>query len=141
MWDYERLILQNFPEVFKVKAINHTKFIGTLKDYSEIKPGHVTLIIVSNVKNKNAVDPLRPKTSLTKLTDIENFIKKICPPCISIFVKNPLYESVRVAFKVKFRQGVDSGFFLKKLNEELRFFLSPWASDCSRDIVFWWKNS
>ena len=136
MWDYERLILQAFPEVYKVKCINHTKFIGTLTDYSELKPGHVTILIVSNVQNKNAVDPLRPKTSLILLTEIEQFIKKIAPPCIQLFVKNPIYESVAVNFKVKFRPGIDKGFFLKKLNEEIRFFLSPWASDCAKDIVF-----
>lgn len=136
MWDYERLVLQQFPEVYKVKAVNHTRFSGTLTNYSEIKPGHVTLIVISNVQNKNAVDPLRPKTSLSLLSAIDSYLAGIRPPCIHLHVKNPLYESIRVAFEVKFKAGVDSGFFEQKLNEEIRFFLSPWASECPKDIAF-----
>ena len=136
IWDYERLILNRYSSVYKVKCVNHTGFVGTNKSYSELAPGHVTLIIVSNVQNKNAIDPLRPKTSVATLEEIDQFIRTINPPCINIHVRNPVYEEIQVEFKVKLHSGVDAGYFQQKLETEIRSFLSPWASDCISDIRF-----
>ncbi|MEJ2596084.1 MAG: baseplate J/gp47 family protein, partial [bacterium] len=135
IFDYEKIILQQFPSVYKVKCANHTRFEGTLTNYSEIAPGHVTLIIVSNVQNKNAVDPLRPKTSLATLDEIYEYIVLLDSMSATIHVKNPIYEEVRVKFNVKFLEA-DIGYYQAKLEEEIKGFLSPWASGCSTDIVF-----
>lgn len=135
IWDYERLVLQNFPSVYKVKCVNHTIFEGTLTNYSEVAPGHVTLIVVSNVQNKNAVDPLRPKTSLSTLDNIYDFITKINPQCATVHVNDPICEEVRLKFNVKFLKE-DLTFYKLKLEQELKDFLSPWASSCAADIVF-----
>jgi hypothetical protein len=135
IWDYERIILQNFPSVYKVKCVNHTRFEGTLTNYSEVAPGHTTIIVVSNVQNKNAVDPLRPKTSLSTLDDINDFIILLNPMCATVHVKNPIYEEVRVKFNVKFLKD-DLGYYQLKLEQEIKDFLSPWASSCASDIVF-----
>lgn len=135
IWDYEHLILQKFPSVYKVKCINHTKYEGTLENYSEMQPGHVTLIVVSNVQNKNAVDPLRPMTSLSMLDNIESYITELNPICAVLHVKNPFYEEVSVSFKVKFLAD-DFGYYRNKLEQEIKEFLSPWASGCSTDITF-----
>lgn len=136
IWDYEHLVLEKFPKVYKAKCINHTRFDGTLTDYSETAPGHVTLVIIANVQNKNAVDPLRPLASLDQLSEIYDFLDKIKPPCAMLHVKNPIYEEVKVDFNVKFHQGIDSGYYTSKLREEIKHFLSPWASECATDIVF-----
>ncbi len=136
IWDYEHLILEKFPKVYKVKCINHTLFDGTITNYSETAPGHVSLVIIANVQNKNAVDPLRPRASLDQLSEIGSFIEAIKPPCVMLHVKNPLYEEIKVDFQVKFHQGVDVGYHLSKLQEDIKYFLSPWASNCATDIVF-----
>ena len=39
-------------------------------------------------------------------------------------------------FKVGFYEGKDPGYYSKVLNEELVQFLSPWAFDSSREIIF-----
>ncbi len=135
IWDYERIILQAFPSAYKVKCANHTRFEGTLTNYSEIAPGHTTLIVVSNVQNKNAVDPLRPKTSLATLDEIYDFITGINSMSATLHVKNPIYEEVRVKFKVKFLEA-DTGYYQAKLEQEIKDFLSPWASACPTDITF-----
>lgn len=135
IWDYERLILQKFPSVYKVKCVNHTLFEGTLLNYSEVAPGHVTLIVVSNVQNKNAVDPLRPKTSLAILDNIRDFITEVNPLYATVHVKNPIYEEVKLKFNVKFLKD-DLSYYKVKLEQELKHFLSPWASDCASEIEF-----
>lgn len=136
IWDYEHLVLEKFAKVYKVKCINHTRFDGTITNYSENAPGNVSLVIIANVQNKNAVDPLRPLASLDQLSEIASFLDEIKPPCAVLHVKNPIYEEVKVDFKVKFRKNVDVGYHLTKLKEEIKHFLSPWASDCATDIVF-----
>lgn len=136
IWDYERIILQNFSSVYKVKCLNHTSYKGIFSSINEASPGHVSLIIVSNIRNKNAVDPLKPRTSLVTLEDIDKFIKKIQSPYIKLHVNNPLFEEVRVKFNVKFHEGFDKGIYRVKLEETLIKFLSPWAYETGSDIVF-----
>ena len=136
IWDYEKIILQNFPSVYKVKCLNHTRFEGTSTSINEAAPGNVSLVVVSNIRNKNAVDPLKPRTSLVTLDDIKNFIKKIQSPYINLHVYNPLFEEVQVKFNVRFYSGFDKGIYSVKLNEALIKFLSPWAYATGLDIVF-----
>lgn len=136
IWDYERIILQNFPSVYKVKCLNHTRFEGKSTSINEASPGNVSLVVVSNIRNKNAVDPLKPRTSLVTLDDIKTFISKIQSPYINLHVYNPLFEEIRVKFNVRFHSGFDKGIYLVKLNEALIKFLSPWAYATGSDIVF-----
>lgn len=136
IWDYEHIILQNFPSVYKVKCLNHTNYTGTFSSINEASPCHVSLIIVSNIRNKNGVDPLKPRTSLVMLYDIDEFIDGIRSPYINVHVHNPLFEEVKVKFNVKFYEGIDSGIYEKKLEESIVQFLSPWAYETGSDIVF-----
>jgi hypothetical protein len=47
-----------------------------------------------------------------------------------------VYEQVIVSFKVKFYTGTDKGFFMKKLNDEIVHYLTPWAFDENADVSF-----
>jgi hypothetical protein len=94
------------------------------------------LIIVSNIRNKNAVDPLKPRTSLVTLEDISAFVGELRSPYIKLHVYNPLFEEVKVKFNVKFHVGFDKGIYQVKLEEALIKFLSPWAYETGSDIVF-----
>ncbi|MBK6282383.1 MAG: baseplate J/gp47 family protein [Draconibacterium sp.] len=38
IWDYEHIILQNFPSVYKVKCLNHTRYEGTATSINEAAP-------------------------------------------------------------------------------------------------------
>ncbi len=136
IWDYERLVLQQFPSIYKVKCLNHTYFKGTTDNYSEIAPGHVSLIMVSDMINKNAVDPLKPRTSLIMLAEIEDYLNKIKNENVRLHVSNPLYEEIKVSFYVRFREGTDSGYYQEVLNQEIKSFLSPWAFRNTPDVVF-----
>ena len=51
-------------------------------------------------------------------------------------MRNPVYEQVMVFFRVKFHHGVDRGYHLKKLNEEIVHFLTPWAFDADAEVKF-----
>ena len=133
IWDYEHLVLQEFPSIYKVKCINHSTYIS---DVSEFAPGYVSVIVIPSLLNKNAVDPLEPRASIATLTGIQKFLKKK----ISAFayenleVLNPLYEKIKVDFKVKFFS--DFNYYKKVLEEDIIEFLSPWVTGKETEITF-----
>jgi hypothetical protein len=130
IWDYERLVLEKFPSIYKVKCINHTGVD------SELCPGSVTVIPISNLRNKNAVNLLEPKTSANTLDEIHKYLSKYISPFVTLGVENPVYEKIQTKFNVKFYTGIDKGMYLQKLKEDIVKFLSPWAFDEGYDIAF-----
>lgn len=136
IWDYERIALEAFPSIYKAKCLNHTRFLGKIESFNQVAPGHTTVIVVSNVQNKNSVNLIQPKASLNLLTEIQDYLDQYNPPGTELHVQNPIYEQIQVNFKVKFRPGFDLGFYKRKLEDEIKAFLSPWAYDQSPDIVF-----
>jgi hypothetical protein len=136
LWDYEHLVLEKFPEVYQVKCLNHTSYDGDLTKYKALAPRNVTLAIISNVQNKNAVDPLRPKASVAQLESIRDFITKIYPPGVFLHVVNPVFEELQVKTKVKFHSWADKNFYARKLEDDLKAFLSPWAFEAEFNWTF-----
>ena len=135
LWDYEHLVLQEFPEVYKVKCLNHSVLPADCAcDF--VKPGNVTLIVVPDVRNKNQFSPLEPKVSLDLITRIEDYLKELCSFFVTPQVKNPLYEQVKLQFKIRFTTEGDFGFYADVLNNDLIRYLTPWAYSSSADIVF-----
>ncbi|MEL6538697.1 MAG: baseplate J/gp47 family protein, partial [Bacteroidota bacterium] len=139
IWDFERLVLQHFPSVYKVKCLNHTS------PDSERAPGHVTLVIVSNLRNQNGVDLLKPTTSSSKLAAIKDLCLSLSNPFLNrpggkekLHVSDPSYEQIKVEFKVKFHEipGLDANAERENLNEAIKRYLSPWAYTEGVDILF-----
>lgn len=130
IFDYERLVLEEFPEVYKVKCLNHAR------EGSEHAPGHVRLVVVPDLRNQNAVDPLRPQFSLGKLDLIAQWLRRIASDFATIDVSNPSYEAVRADFAVRFQAGRDRGLYTRQLQQDLIRFLSPWLYDDAADLTF-----
>lgn len=130
LWDFERLILDAFPEIFKVKCLTHTD------ETTDLAPGTVSAVVVPDLINKNAVDRLQPKVNLITLQSIEAYINQYIPLFVSFNAENPVYEQLFVDFKVGFLTGKDAGYYGNLLNEELKRFLSPWAYEEGQDITF-----
>jgi hypothetical protein len=125
LWDYEHLILEAFPQIYKVKCLNHTLY--KKDEYKELAAGHVTIVTIPNQQFHNLRDPLRPYTSLALLGEIEAYAKTRRPCFAELHVCNPIFEEVWTEFKVCFYAGFDQTFYAKKLQEEITRFLSPWA--------------
>ncbi|MBW7956866.1 MAG: baseplate J/gp47 family protein [Deltaproteobacteria bacterium] len=142
MWDYERLILEAFPQIHRVKCLNHTRYEPDESGagiYNELAPGHVTIITVPDQRFQYLRDPLRPFTSLKLLDEIAFFLKKRLSCFIKphrIHVRNPEFEELEVSCKVKFREGLDEGFHLSKIQDDVIRYLSPWAYRDGSDLLF-----
>jgi hypothetical protein len=131
LWDYEHLILDAFPQIYKVKCLNHTRFETNASGtgvYRELAPGNVTIIPVVRITDTNHYDPLKPYTSLAVLKNIESYLQKRCSGFTKLHVRNPQFEEVRVEFKVRLFDGLDETHAIQQLKLSLTRFLSPWAS-------------
>ena len=127
LWDYEQLVLEAFPQIYRVKCLNHTHYEPGSGIYKELAPGHVTVITIPNLQVQQQRDPLKPYTSLGLLTEIETFLTSRLSCFVKLHVKNPTFEGVRVNFRVKFYDGFDETFYIVRLQESITRFLSPWA--------------
>ncbi|QNF34715.1 hypothetical protein HUW51_19005 [Adhaeribacter swui] len=130
-WDFERLVLDHFPAVYKVKCLNNY-YNG------QFVTGHVTVVPVSDLRNRNyyGSNLLFPKLSYIDLRAIEKKLSAHASPFVKIHALNPQLDQILIRCKVKFYTGVDQGFYLQRLNEELIQFLTPWASTDSESLVF-----
>jgi len=130
IWDYEHLILQEFPEIFKVLCLKHTK------GDSFLSPGNVTVVVIPDIINKNVFDILQPRVSKATLNKVQEYINELNSMHVDAQVINPDYEEITVSLNVKFHKGFDESFYSKELNLDIRKFLSPWAFDSTKNIVF-----
>lgn len=138
-WDHERLVLENFPSIYKVKCISHTLNVtGANECYHELAPGNICVIVVSNLRNQNQVDPLKPSTSINTRKEIKSFLGKRASMFARIDVFDPAYQAIQVKSKVQYLPEFqkDKGYYDKVLIEDIKKFLSPWAYDEGADIVF-----
>ncbi len=130
LWDYERLILDAFPQIYKAKCLNHTCYEPSESGvgiYRELAPGHVTLVTIPNLQLKNLRDPLRPYTSLSLLQEIGAFLENRISCFAKLHVKNPQFEEVRSTFKLRLLDGFDETYYTNLLQQAITRFLSPWA--------------
>ncbi len=130
IWDYEHLILHEFPEMHKIKCLSHTSH------NAYYAPGNVTIIPIQDITHQNSINPLEPKTSSLNLNKISNFLKRYISPFVEVNIENPRYEKLIAHFKVAFFPDYDAGYYGHLLNDEIKKYLSPWAFEQGEDIVF-----
>ncbi len=138
IWDYERIVLDKFPSVYKVKCLNHTSNIlhdGT-SDYFEINPGFVSLFVIPDIRNQDSFDPLKPRASRQLLSEIKEHVRSLTSLHVHFDACNPDYETVKLDFRVKFHEGYDANAYLNILNDDLVRHLSPWAFGEHSEIHF-----
>lgn len=129
LWDYERLVLEQFPSIFKAKCIPWNPAQGT------DAIGTVKLVVIPNVRGLSSANPFAPKVPANLLSEVQSFLADKCPPQAAIQVCNAHYVPVKVRMGVRFLPGLDEGFYKIQLNEDLCRFLSPWAFGDGSDIA------
>nr|VFJ43043.1 MAG: Baseplate J-like protein [Candidatus Kentron sp. DK] len=125
LWDYEHLILERFPEIYKVKC---------LPAGSE-EPGAVRVVIIPDIRNRLPFNPFEPKAPTDLMADIQSWLADKVPAFADVTVKNARYVAVKTRFGVRFRAGYNAGYYRQVLNDDLNRFLSPWAYTEGGDVV------
>ena len=147
-WDYERLVLEKFPQLYKVKCLRADALLAAadapampapLDDaaslHSLIEPGRIDLVVVPDITNRFPFNPFEPKASADLIRDIEAFLADKTPAFASLRVKNAHFVALKVRCGVRFMPGTDEGFCRQRLNDDINRFLSPWAYDDTADLV------
>lgn len=118
-WDFERLALEEFPGIAKVKC---------LAGNDSLETGTSQVIMVPQLNfNQPLTKRLQPKASSFYLDQVEEFLNNHTTFFTTVTVNNPDYEEVLTDFKVKFMPDFDPVYYLSSLNEDIVRFISPWA--------------
>ena len=149
MWDYERLVLEAFPSVYKVKCINHTELCRDVDNAiladNELKPGHVLVVPVPYVSADGPIDPLRPYADKKTLVAIDDYLRARTSPFVELEVQNPKIEAVQVKFNVAFTAEIaDITFYQSELADAIVRYLTPWSYEEGAEISFggkWYKSA
>ena len=143
-WDYERLVLEAFPSVYKVRCLaNTTSGAGETPPGAPLpcRPGHVLLTVIPAAPADLRSDPLFSTRAMrldaAQLETIERFLPPLASPFARIRVINATYEYIQVRCAVELRRGAQVGEALTRINAALIDFLSPW-SDGGNPARFDW---
>ncbi len=123
-WDYERLVLERFPQVYKVKC-----FSGLAGGSVAPAPGGVLLVVVPHPEPGADVGSRAPRMNAAALGAIRRAVADLASPFAAIQVRNATYERIQVRCAVRFRAGMQTGRCLQRLNADIAQRLSPWRED------------
>jgi hypothetical protein len=132
-WDYERLVLSRFPEIFKAKCFAGTSLVRAAA------PGHILIIVVPKPETGPHLLHQRPMADAVLLDSIREFVARSSSPHATIEVSNPMYEQVQVRCAVKLHPGIDAGASIKRVNRAINEYLSPWFSAVGYGARFGWS--
>lgn len=140
MWDYEHLVLEAVPELYRVKCLNHTELVrqgGKIIADNELSPGGVVVVTVPWTSGRPHLNPLRPYTDQATLKKVRDLLHPRISPFVRLEVANPKFEEVQVSFDVAFREGIDDiAFYLGELDAAIVDHLAPWSTEAATDIAF-----
>ena len=134
--DYEALILQYFPEVYKVKC-----FANMVTDRAPndcICPGHALVVPLPYWPELRHQDQM-PMLNGNLMQEIRQFLQELASPWSRISVENPIYEQIQVRCTVKFVGALGNGYYINLLNRAISDFLTPWHSGSGYHTHFGWR--
>ena len=128
-FDYERLALEAFPQLFKAKCINHSFALNAhiYKNDFPYAPGYVILAVIPDLNKLKAGNSFEPKVPVSIIEKIDAYIRKRTSPFVRFRSMNPRYEPMNICLRVKLLAGKDENYYKEKLKQDLRELLAPWA--------------
>lgn len=131
--DYEMLILEKFPHIYKVKC-----FANLRSDpLAPICPGRLLIIPIPH-RHLNDGQDFKPYFDGHLMLAIKEFIEPLTPELVQVSVENPVYEEVQVRCAVQFKKGLHIGRHQNLLNQALCDYLSPWC-EVGNSVHFGWS--
>lgn len=136
--DYEKIVLEGFHEIYKVKCISHTMGLSA-NEYRrdlEVAPGYVIVSVIPDLTKLKAGNTLEPKAPVSSLEKIGDYLRKKTSPFARLKVMNPRYEFVNVCVAVRLYRGKSQSFYAQKLKEDIIIFLAPWFVGGTDKLAF-----
>ena len=126
-WDYERLLLDAFPDLFKVKCFASGQARGA--EVSEQTGGVLVAVVPSPHKGTLFRSTAAPRFDAAVIEQMANYVRERAAPGIRIVVRNAAYERIQVRCAVRLARGSHPGTSLTRINRAIVEFLSPWHAD------------
>ncbi|MGC1302610.1 MAG: hypothetical protein WA840_09570 [Caulobacteraceae bacterium] len=121
-WDYERLVLEAFPDVYKVKCL-----AGIDPVSGAARPGQVLIVVAPTAPRNNRDYSTRAlQLDALELERIAAYLPPLASPLAQITVRNAVYERIQVRCAVGLKPGALYGDVLQRINRALIEYLSPW---------------
>lgn len=128
-WDYERLVLARFPEIWKVKCLPPRRV-----EQDTAPSGAVRLVVLPDLRLLRS-DPARPSVPAHLIAEIGEYLDPLMPMSARLEVRNPSYVEVKFRVALRFRSDRDPDFDRARLETALNRWLTPWAFDDGADPV------
>lgn len=138
-WDYERLLLDAFPEVWKAKCFPHHEVtIGdamvasrdTRHRHLASHPGQVLVVVVPHPRQGVLFSSTEaPRLDSAMLDAMERHLQARAPRGATVRVRNAAYERAQVRCIVQLTPDAHPGAALRQLNRAIVERLSPWHAD------------
>ncbi len=111
--DYERLVLQEFPEIAYAECFPCLDTKGS-------RQGVVTVLVIPSGRD-------RPRMTGKQILSIEKYLTRCASPAVAqVDVINPLYEEVMIKGIGEFRTGYSTGHCRARLKELCDMLIAPW---------------
>lgn len=132
--DVELLILEQFPQVYKVKCFPN--MVSARDPARRVRPGHLLIVAVPHLGANGHINQ-RPTLSGHLVGEIERYVRRFTARDATVSVENPVYESVQVRCRVKLHSQLSSGDSAERINQALCDYLSPWNATGMRQHFGW----
>lgn len=132
-WDYERLILEEFPELEAVKCFPNRVY----NELHQSKPGRVLIAVVPKADKLEMILQKVPTVNGPLLRKIVLFVTRLMPSQVSVEVKNPLVDRIKIHCSIKLAAGISQGYAINHLNQALNQYICPWTEGNYQSYFNW----
>jgi len=123
-WDMERMVLEEFPEVWMAKCLPHLT-----RTTPRPAPGRATLVAVRRAPRSAGDRPPEPFLfDVNTLQRIRDFLAAHAPGYARIEAVNPGFERLQVRATLSFDPFRDDGAMARRVNTEIARFLTVWTA-------------
>ncbi|SFC89503.1 hypothetical protein SAMN05216321_10822 [Cupriavidus sp. OV038] len=138
-WDYERLVLDAFPAVWKAKCFPHHEVTidddtaanrSTRHRHLANHPGQVLIVVVPHPHSGDLFRSTEaPRFDAAVLDAMQRHLQSCAPPGAAVRVRNAAYERAQLRCIVQLRADAHPGAAVRQLNRAIVEYLSPWHAD------------
>ncbi len=123
--DYERMILEKFPEVNWIKVLSASKY-GNSRGDDRVDPGTIKLIVMPKIE----ISSDRSSYHVPKNTQlrIKEYVQAHCAPGLSISVESPNYEEIEVRCRLE-RKKEHLFIPYEEIATIIKKQIAPWLYD------------
>jgi len=152
-WDIERLVLNQFDDIEQVKCISgvtesnaqryeyldlhddggsfEVSYVNEMEDFISSK----VIVVIVPKKLKYLKEHLTI-ANFRKLEQVKSFLKDKMSPFVTLKVRNPEFEYIRISCDIKFVDTGNEGLYIARLKREITKFICPWYVDESDALEF-----